>query len=59
VLNESPFEMALLLVLSALLLLALLGLPAWPYSSRWSYVPSGAFGFIALVIVILVAGGWL
>ena len=41
----------LLLILVVLLILAVL--PAWPYSRRWGYAPSGAITVI-LVILLLV-----
>jgi hypothetical protein len=41
-------------VLLIVLLLLLVGaLPAWPYSARWSYYPSGGVGLLAAVIVVL------
>lgn len=36
-----------------LLLLVIGALPTWPYSTGWSYYPSGGIGLI-LVIVLLV-----
>lgn len=42
---------ALWTILAVLLILALL--PAWPYSRRWGYGPSG-LGTLILVIVLLV-----
>ena len=45
-------------ILIVILLLALLGaLPAWPYSSGWGYYPTGGFGLILLIVIILVVLG--
>jgi hypothetical protein len=32
-------------------------LPTWPYSSGWGYYPSGGFGLLALIIVLLLIFG--
>ena len=48
--------MVLLLVVG-LLLLTVVGLPAWPYSAKWTYVPSGACGAVAVALAILVVLG--
>ena len=40
-----------------LLLLALGSLPAWPYSSGWGYYPSGGFGLIVLILIVLALSG--
>jgi hypothetical protein len=45
-------------ILLVLLILLLVGaLPAWPYSNRWGYGPSGLLGTILLVLVILMLTG--
>jgi len=45
-------------VLLIVLILLLIGvLPTWPYSSGWGYYPSGGFGFVLLVLLILVVMG--
>ena len=42
-------------ILIILLVLLLLGaVPAWPYSRRWGYWPSGGLGMILLIVLILV-----
>jgi Protein of unknown function (DUF3309) len=42
-------------ILLVILILALLGaLPAWPYSNRWGYYPSGGLGLVVVVVLILV-----
>lgn len=40
----------LLLVLLILLLIG--ALPAWPYSRRWGYGPSGILGLILIILLI-------
>ncbi|MBH0199422.1 MAG: DUF3309 domain-containing protein [Nitrospira sp.] len=32
-------------------------LPFWPYSSSWSYLPSGGLGFLFVVLVLLTLMG--
>jgi uncharacterized protein DUF3309 len=45
-------------ILLIILILLLVGsLPAWPYSGGWGYYPSGGFGLLVLVIVLLVVFG--
>lgn len=41
-----------LLVILVLLLVA--GLPSWPYSRHWGYGPSGLFGLVLVIVIILV-----
>lgn len=46
------------LVLFIILILLLVGaLPAWPYSSRWGYYPSGGIGLLLLILLILALMG--
>jgi hypothetical protein len=45
----------LLIILLVLLLLG--ALPSWPYSRGWGYYPSGIFGLILLLLVILLLFG--
>jgi hypothetical protein len=45
-------------ILLIILILLLVGsLPTWPYSGGWGYYPSGGFGLLVLVIVLLVVFG--
>ncbi len=45
-------------ILIVFLILMLLGaLPTWPHSRNWGYYPSGGFGFILLILLILVLMG--
>jgi hypothetical protein len=42
-------------ILLLILILLLLGaVPAWPYSRRWGYAPSGGIGLVLMVVLILV-----
>jgi Protein of unknown function (DUF3309) len=43
----------------ALLVLALVTLPAWPYSKTWTFYPAGACSLIVIVLVLLVLVGQL
>jgi len=43
--------MNLLLVL--IVLLAVMALPTWPYSTGWGYYPSGGLGILLLVLLVL------
>lgn len=50
--------MSLGTILVIVLLLMLVGaIPAWPHSKSWGYGPSGVFGAILLVLVILLLLG--
>jgi peptidoglycan/LPS O-acetylase OafA/YrhL len=45
-------------ILIVLLVLLLVGaLPTWPHSAQWGYYPSGGFGLILLILVILALTG--
>ena len=45
-------------ILIIILVLLLVGaLPTWPYSSGWGYYPSGGFGLIVLILIILALTG--
>ena len=46
------------LLLFLILVILLIGLlPAWPYSSRWGYYPSGGVGLILVILLILLLMG--
>ena len=50
--------MSLGTILLILLVLALVGvLPTWPHSRSWGYAPSGLFGVVVLILVILLLTG--
>jgi Protein of unknown function (DUF3309) len=41
-------------ILLIILVLLLLGaLPTWPYSANWGYYPSGGFGLLVLLVVVV------
>jgi hypothetical protein len=42
------------LIFIVLIILLLAVLPTWPYSSGWGYYPSGGFGLVLLIVLILV-----
>jgi hypothetical protein len=42
-----------ILLITVLLLLLVGTLPTWPYSKNWGIYPSGGFGLVLLVLVIL------
>ena len=45
-------------ILLVILILMLLGaVPAWPHSRSWGYAPSGVFGLLVLVLLILLLTG--
>ena len=45
-------------ILLVFLILALFGsIPRWPHSRQWGYGPSGGFGLVLLIVVILVLLG--
>lgn len=41
-------------ILIIILIVLLIGaIPAWPYSRGWGYAPSGLFGVILVIIIII------
>ena len=45
-------------ILIILLLLVLIGaLPTWPHSVNWGYFPSGGFGIVLIVVIVLLLTG--
>ena len=45
-------------ILLIILIFILIGaLPTWPYSSGWGYYPSGSFGLLVVILVILLLMG--
>ena len=52
-----------LILLILLLILVLGAVPAWPYSRRWGYGPSGIVGLLLVILLVLllfqmVPWGW-
>lgn len=50
--------MAILLMIALLVLLVAVW-PAWPYSDKWGYYPSGGLGFAIVIVLILALRGTL
>lgn len=46
-----------LILLVILFLMLLGGLPHWPHSREWGYRPSGVFGVLLAIVLILVLMG--
>ena len=45
-------------ILLILLVLLLVGaMPAWPYSRGWGYAPTGVFGLLVVILLILLLTG--
>lgn len=45
-------------IIVIILILFLVGaLPTWPHSASWGYFPSGGFGLVLVVIVVLMLMG--
>jgi len=45
-------------ILLIILILLLIGaLPTWPYSSGWSYYPSGGLGLVLVIVLVLAVTG--
>jgi hypothetical protein len=46
------------LLLIILLVLLLIGtFPVWPYSAGWGYYPSGGFGLLVVIVVVVLLIG--
>ncbi len=46
-----------LLLLILIIILLIGALPSWPYSAGWGYYPSGGFGGLLVILLILVLLG--
>jgi hypothetical protein len=45
-------------ILLIILILILVGaLPTWPYSTGWGYYPSGGFGLLLVIVIVLLLTG--
>lgn len=45
-------------ILLIILILMLIGsLPSWPYSAGWGYYPSGIFGLILVILIVMLLMG--
>jgi len=47
------------LLLIVLIILLLGALPTWPYSAAWGFYPSGGFGLLLVIVLVLVLFGYL
>lgn len=47
------------ILLIVLLLLVIGSLPAYPYSRRWGYGPSGGLGLVLAIVLILLLLGYI
>ncbi len=45
------------ILLIVLILLVVGAMPSWPYSSGWGYYPTGGFGLVFVIVLILVLLG--
>ena len=54
--EEREMTMGTLLLIIVILLL-IGAVPSWPHSKNWGYGPSGVFGVVVLVVVLLVVMG--
>ncbi len=41
------------LLLALIVALLILSLPSWPYSAGWGYYPSGGFGIVLLIVLVI------
>jgi hypothetical protein len=53
--QEHPMLGTLLLIVLVLMLLG--ALPTWPHSRSWGYAPSGVFGLLVVILLILLLTG--
>ena len=45
-------------ILLIILIFILIGaLPTWPYSRGWGYYPTGGFGLLLVILIVLLAMG--
>ncbi len=47
------------ILLIVLLVLLLTALPTWPHSRKWGYYPSGSFGLILVIVILLIVFGYI
>jgi uncharacterized protein DUF3309 len=45
------------ILLIILIILLVVGLPTWPHSREWGYLPSGGIGLVVLILLILLLLG--
>lgn len=49
--------MEILVAMMVLLFVAIATLPTWPYSSRWTFYPTGACGALVLALLAMILTG--
>ncbi len=50
--------MSLINLLLIIFILMLIGaLPSWPHSRNWGYYPSGGFGIVIVILIVLILLG--
>ena len=52
-LHSTAAEGAVNLFLVLVVMLLILALPTWPYSTAWGYYPSGGLGIVLLILLVL------
>lgn len=45
------------ILLIVLVLLLIGAIPAWPHSRNWGYAPSGVFGLLVVILLIMLLNG--
>jgi len=45
------------ILLIVLILVLVCALPTWPYSGGWGYYPSGGFGLLLVIVIVLLLMG--
>jgi hypothetical protein len=50
---QKDTTMAQTILIIVLILLLIGALPAWPYAANWGYYPSGGFGLVLLIVIII------
>jgi hypothetical protein len=50
-------EMLGTILLIILILLLIGALPTWPYSGGWGYYPTGGFGLLLIIVIVLLVAG--
>jgi hypothetical protein len=45
------------IILIILILILIGALPTWPYSAGWGYYPSGGFGLLFVIVIVLLLMG--
>jgi len=47
------------ILLIALIVLLVSGLPRWSYSRNWGYAPSGLLGLLLVIVLVLLLVGYI